>query len=120
MHLTDYLAGTLDIVGEFSHLAADTVKLVLMSGTQCVELADFGVDAHFLHNQRIPGCNGFDFGEGERGVFEILDPTRGNLAAHDLGDKPGFDFKELPHIGVEGPGGDVTEHAYLGITIALP
>ncbi len=91
-----------------------------MRGPERVELADLGIDTDFLHHERVAGGNGFDFGEGERGVLEIFDTACGDIAAHDLGDEARFDFKQLPHIGVERSGGDVAEDADRFVAIALP
>jgi hypothetical protein len=48
---------------------------------------------NIIHDERVAGGNGFDFGEGERGVLEIFDTACGDIAAHDLGDEARFDFQ---------------------------
>ena len=96
LDLGDHLAGAFQTERQFRDFAGDTVKLVLMRGPERIELADLGIDTDFLHDERVAGGNGFDFGKGERGVLQIFDTARGDIAAHDLGDEARFDLKELP------------------------
>ena len=85
------LAGSLHTERQFRHLASHPVELVLVGRSEGIEPADLYRNV-LLQDERVTGGNGFDLGEGERGVLQILDAAVGNLPAHDLGNQACFYF----------------------------
>jgi hypothetical protein len=73
------------------------VRLVLPVGDQkALQLGQLGVDAGLLHDEGVAGCEGFDFGVGERLLADVVDAAICDLTSHDLVDEGGFALDGLP------------------------
>ena len=73
-----------------------------------------------LQQERIAGGDGLGLCCGQRGGVDLLDLSDVDLAAQELRERCGFPLDGLPHVGVEGPLGDVADDRHFLVLVALP
>ena len=108
-----------DLPRQVANLPADMTLLIGVNGAQLVQLADFRVDLDLFNDGRIAGGDRLDLRVGESAAFEILRRANRSFSPHHLVDEAGLCFERLPHVGVEGPFGDVAVDLNLFIRVAL-
>ena len=108
-----------DLPRQVANLPADMALLIGVNGAQLIELSDFRIDLDLFNDGRIAGCNRLDLRVGERAALQILRRAHRGFSPHHLLDEAGLGFERLPHVGVEGPFGDVAEDLNLFVRVSL-
>jgi hypothetical protein len=81
---------SLGILAGATEIGADSVLLLGMGGAESGEPHQFSVHLRLFDDERVARGDGLDFGLGQGGRIEVLKPTDGHVAAHDLGDEFGL------------------------------
>src|ERR1035441_7743797 len=93
--------------------------LIGVDGAQLVELADLRIDLYLFDDGRITGGNRLDLRVREGASLEVLRRADRGFSPHHLLDEASLCFEGLPHVGVEGPFGDIAEDLNFVIGVSL-